>query len=344
MNRILQWSGLLLLLLLLFLAGILFGSVNLPLSEVWKALYTSGGVPEQWRTIIVEFRLPRSLTALLAGAALSVSGLFMQTLFRNPLAGPSVLGINAGANLGVALVVLSSGIGGGAGLLTGLNGAGRWSLAIAAICGSLLVLLIILAASRRVASVTVLLLFGILFGYAANALVTLLIHFSAAEQIHSYITWSFGSFASTSWDHLAVMAPVLGLALLVSFMIAGPSDVMILGQVYAVTMGVPIIAVRGAMILCTALLAGTVGAFCGPVTFLGVAVPHLARGIFSASDHRTLIPASALSGASVALAADLIARLPGSNLSLPLNAVTSLFGAPVVMYVLLRERSGSGAL
>lgn len=344
MSRALRWSILLLLLLLLFLAGIAFGSVPIPVLKIPAIIAGGEEFPPALRTILMRFRLPRSLTAVAAGAALAVSGLFMQTLFRNPLAGPSVLGINAGANLGVALVVLAATSGTGATLLGGLSGAGRWTLAAAAVTGSLLVLLVILAASRRVPSVTVLLLFGILFGYAANSLVTLLIHFSVAERVQAYIIWTFGSFSTTSWEQLAVMLPIVSITLVGAFFLAGPADIMLLGESYAGTMGVRVAAVRGAFILSTALFAGTVSAFCGPVTFLGVAVPHLARGIFSSSDHRTLIPASALIGSLVALSADLIARLPGTAGSLPLNAITALFGAPVVIYVLLRDRGEGGSV
>jgi iron complex transport system permease protein len=345
-----RWTILLLLLAVLFLAGIAFGSVSIPVLKI-PAILAGGsggaggeGFSPALRTILVQFRLPRSLTALAAGAALAVSGLFMQTLFRNPLAGPSVLGISAGANLGVALVVLASTSGTGASLLAGLSGSGRWTLAAAAISGSLLVLLVILAASRRVPSVTVLLLFGILFGYAANSLVTLLIHFSVAERVQAYIIWTFGSFGTTNWEQLTVMLPIISVSLVASFFLAGPADIMLLGESYAGTMGVRVVMVRGAFILATALFAGTVSAFCGPVTFVGVAVPHLARGIFKASDHRTLIPASALIGSLVALSADLIARLPGTAGSLPLNAITALFGAPVVIYVLLRDRGDGGSV
>lgn len=337
-SRVSTWLVLLLLLILLSLAGLCLGSISISPMEIPSILLGTAENSDTLAKILIDFRLTRTLAALFSGAALAVSGLCMQTLFRNPLAGPSILGINAGANLGVALTVLAAGSGAGSAFLAGMGLAGRWTLAFAAVSGSFLVLFIILLASRKIASVTVLLLFGMLFGYAANAVVTLLIHASVAEKVHAYIIWTFGSFALAGWDQLTVMLPLLSLSLGAAFFMASPADIMLLGEEYAGTMGLRVRLVRSLFIVVTALLAGIVGAFCGPVTFIGVAVPHLARGMFSSSKHRDLMPASALCGALVALSADLIARLPGSSLTLPLNAVTSLFGAPVVIYILLRDR------
>ncbi|MBN2050651.1 MAG: iron ABC transporter permease, partial [Spirochaetales bacterium] len=289
--------------------------------------------------ILFDFRLPRALTALLAGAALGVSGLFMQTLFRNPLAGPSVLGLNAGASLGVALVVLAVGANTGSLVFTGgLSLLARLGITTAAVAGSFMVLLLILFVSRRVDNMMTLLILGIMFGYAANAVVSILMHFSVAERVQSYVSWSFGSFGGVSPRDLKVFLPVILFSLVSSTLFTKPLDALLLGSVYAESMGLEVRRNRRIIIFFTALLSGTVTAYCGPVTFLGIAVPHLARGIFRASEHRIILPATVFLGAAVALAADFLSHLPGTRMVLPLNAVTSLLGAPVLIWVILKER------
>ncbi|MDZ7794328.1 MAG: iron ABC transporter permease [Spirochaetia bacterium] len=333
----------------LFALDVFKGSVDIPLERVLGILFspadwlseTSGLGLEQTgqRDIILLFRLPRAVTALLAGMGLALSGLFMQTLFRNPLAGPSVLGINAGANLGVALVVLV--LGGAAGGFVAALPFGMKALVTgAAVVGAGAVLGVVLLVSRFIGSVTLLLLVGLMFGYLANSLVTLLIHFSAAGRVQAYLQWTFGSFGATTWKDIYIMMPVIGAAILLGILLIKPLNALLLGEEYARSMGVALIRVRMTVIMVGALLAGVVTAFCGPVTFVGVAVPHLARGIFRTADHRTLVPASLLLGGATALTADIVSHLPGQGGILPLNSVTALLGVPVVVWVLIRSRTG----
>ena len=318
------------------LASLAAGSARIPVAEVLTIL--TGGEAEvaSWRGIVLDFRLPKALTAALAGAALAVSGLLMQTLFRNPLAGPYVLGVSAGASLGVAVVVLSVG-GGATQLLAGLGLAGDLGLVAAASLGSGAALGLIFLAAKRVSTLTLLIL-GVLFGYATSALVTVLVHFSIAERIQSYVTWTFGSFGGVTWSQLQILAPVLILGLGLAVLASKPLNALLLGESYAASMGVAVDRARYLILTATARLAGAVTAFCGPIAFLGVAVPHLVRGLLGSADHRLLIPASILAGAAVALTSDLVAQLPGSGAVLPLNAVTALLGAPVIAGVILRRR------
>lgn len=320
-----------------FLLSLASGSVSIPADEVLSVLVGEGAAKASWETIVVQFRLPKASTAVLAGASLAVSGLLMQTLFRNPLAGPYVLGLSSGASLGVALVVLTAGTAASR-FLAGLGLAGQFGLVAAASLGAAAVLALVLLASRRVSTLTLLIL-GVLFGYAVGALVTVLVHFSLAERIQAYLAWTFGSFGSVTWSELAVLAPMLAAALALTFLMSKPLNALLLGERYAESLGLTVGRARLAILATTALLAGGVTAFCGPVGFVGVAVPHLARGLFRTSDHRVLLPGTALLGALVALASDLVAQLPGSASVLPLNAVTALLGAPVIIAVILRRRA-----
>jgi iron complex transport system permease protein len=263
----------------------------------------------------------------------------MQTLFRNPLAGPFVLGLHSGASLGVALVVLAGG--GGLGFLGVFGLLGNLGLVVAASLGAGAVLVLVLFAARRVHTLTLLIL-GVLLGYAVSAVVTVLLHFSAADRLQAFMVWTFGSFAGVTWSQLRVLVPTLLCATAAAFVVARPLDALLLGEDSARALGVPLVAVRRWCLCCAAVLAGAVTAFCGPIGFLGVAVPHLARGLFATSEHRILLPATALCGALTALLADLVATLPGSSTVLPLNAVTALVGAPCVAWVLLRRPIGSG--
>jgi iron complex transport system permease protein len=326
-------------LLLLFALDVSRGSVAIPLTAVLD-VFLRGGGSESQRTIILLFRLPRALTAVGAGAALSVAGLLMQTLFRNPLAGPAVLGVNAGSNLGVAASVLLLSAGAGTSFIAGITMQGRLIIIIAAVAGALLVMTIVMVAARYVGSVAMLLLFGLMFGYLANSLVSVMIHFSVASRIQSYLQWTFGSFAVTDLQELSIFLPLVAAGLLLAFLLEKPLNTLLLGEEYAASMGVSTGRIRIVLVALTSLFAGTVTAFCGPITFVGVAVPHLARGVLRTSDHRQLLPGTALLGASVALGADLVSRVPGSDVMLPLNAVTALIGAPVVVLVLLRSRRG----
>ncbi|MEM7584389.1 MAG: iron ABC transporter permease [Acidobacteriota bacterium] len=318
------------------LARLAGGPVAIPWPDVVRILAGGEGELPAWNGIVMQIRLPKAITASLAGAALAVSGLLMQTLFRNPLAGPFVLGISAGASLGVAIVLLSVGAGTSQ-LLAGLGLVGDFGLVAAASLGSGLALALVMFAARRVSTLTLLIL-GVLFGYATSALVTVLIHFSLAERIQSYIAWTFGSFGNVTWSQLQILAPTLVVGLALALATAKPLNALLLGEGYAASMGIEVTRARWLILISTALLAGGVTAFCGPIGFLGIAVPHLVRGVFRLADHRVLIPASAVTGAAVALISDLVAQLPGSQAVLPLNAVTALIGAPIIGAIILRRR------
>lgn len=340
---------LLLVTLFLFALDVFKGSVAIPLDRIFEiltvpleGLHESGELATTYtgeRDIILLFRLPRAVTSLLAGMGLALSGLFMQTLFRNPLAGPSVLGINAGANLGVALVILIWG-GAAGGFVAALPFGMKALVTAASVLGAGGVLVVILLVSRFIGSVTLLLLVGLMFGYLANSLVTLLIHFSAASRVQSYLQWTFGTFGATTWDDIQLMLPVVFTAVLIGMFLIKSLNALLLGEEYARSMGVAVIRIRMTVITAGALLAGVVTAFCGPVTFVGVAVPHLARGVFRTADHRIVVPATLLLGGAIALTADIVSHLPGQGGILPLNSVTALLGVPVVVWVLMRNRTG----
>lgn len=328
----------------LFLATLALGSVRLPLAEV-LAVLTGGGADDGARTIVEQVRLPRAVTALIAGAALGLAGLQMQTLFRNPLADPFILGISAGASLGVALVVLVGGSG-GAVLALGLGLAGGAAITAAAATGALAVTLLVLAASRRVESPATVLIIGLMVGYGVSAVVSVLVQggFGELERVRAFVAWGFGSFAGTSWSDLVVLSGTVAVGLAIGVATVKALNALLLGDAYAASMGVRVRGVRILVVVSASLLAGTVTAFCGPIAFIGVASPHLARGLLRSSDHRVLLPATLLVGAAVALAAGLVAQLPGQDATLPLNSVTALVGAPVVVAVLLRLRRSSRAV
>lgn len=329
--------------LMVFVLSLTIGSVLIPTEEIMAVLLGGSASKSSWTTIVLKFRLPKALTAMLAGAALSVSGLQMQTLFRNPLAGPFVLGISSGASLGVALIILLAGaavsMGGSTTLLAGVSLAGDTSLALSAIFGSGLVLFLVLFVARKVQSGMTLLILGLMFGYATGALVSVLLYFSIDDRIQAYISWTFGSFGGVTWRQLQVMAPAILLGLVGGHLLMKPLNALLLGETYARSLGLNVHHARLGIIGSSAVLAGVVTAFCGPIGFLGIAVPHLCRSLFHTSDHRLLLPAVSLMGATLALGADIIAGLPGSQLTLPLNAVTALLGAPVVIWVILRQRN-----
>ncbi len=324
-------------LIIVFLSNLAFGSVNIPIKQVVTILLGGEAQKTTWTTIILKFRLPKALTATLAGAALGVSGLQTQTLFKNPLAGPFILGISSGASLGVALLVLAANTTGMGVLLTNLGIIGDLSLAIAASLGAALVLLMVLLISRNVPDSTTLLILGLLFGYATNAIVSILLHFSDNNEIQSYLQWTFGSFGGVTWRQMVILAPVILLGLIIALLLSKPLNVMLLGESQAQTLGLAVQQTRFWIITSASILAGAITAFCGPIGFLGVVVPHLCRNLFKTVDHRILIPVVAVMGAILALAADLVSQLPGSQTVLPLNSITALIGVPVVMWVILRR-------
>lgn len=310
------------------------GSVNIPFFYVSKWL-VGFGENEVWNAILSQFRLPKALTAILAGSALSVSGLQMQTMFRNPLAGPYILGISSGAGLGVALVIL-------AGLYLGsllgislLNNG--WILVIAAALGSFLSLLIVILAASRIRNSTSLLLVGLMFGAGVSALISLMQYFSQANNIKAYVIWQFGSLGSLSWQELSVLTPIILFSLAMAFILSKNLNLLLLGDDYAKSLGVKLRTTRILLIINTSLLAGSITAFCGPLGFVGLAIPHIARMIFNTSNHRLLTPACILIGAVIMLLFDIIAQLPYSEKTLPINAITSLLGAPFVIWLLLKK-------
>lgn len=322
---------------LFFFLNLVLGSVSIPLRAVWNILWGTGNESVIWQNIIWKSRVPQALTALVAGAGLSVSGLQMQTVFRNPLAGPSVLGISSGANMGVAFVVLLSGSLGGV-ALSKLGFMGEIALTIAAIAGSLSIMALIVFVSQKVRGNVTLLIIGVMIGYIANAVIGVLKFFSVEEDIRAYVIWGLGSFARVSGNQMTLFICIMVVLLPLSFLLVKTLNLLLLGDAYARNLGLNIKRARLLVITCSGVLVAIVTAYCGPIIFLGLAVPHLCRGMFRTSDHRILMPASLLAGASLALVCNLIARMPGFEGALPVNSVTALVGAPVVMSVLFNKR------
>lgn len=322
---------------LFFFLNLVLGSVSIPLRAVWNILWGTGNESVIWQNIIWKSRVPQALTALVAGAGLSVSGLQMQTVFRNPLAGPSVLGISSGASMGVAFVVLLSGSLGGV-ALSKLGFIGEIALTIAAIAGSLSIMALIVFVSQKVRGNVTLLIIGVMIGYIANAVIGVLKFFSVEEDIRAYVIWGLGSFARVSGNQMTLFICIMVVLLPLSFLLVKTLNLLLLGDAYARNLGLNIKRARLLVITCSGVLVAIVTAYCGPIIFLGLAVPHLCRGMFRTSDHRILMPASLLAGASLALVCNLIARMPGFEGALPVNSVTALVGAPVVMSVLFNKR------
>ena len=331
------FSLILLALVLVFLLNLLLGSVSIPFSAICRMLLGDTDQPIVWQNILWKSRVPQALTAVVAGSALSISGLQMQTVFRNPLADPSVLGVSAGASLGVACVVLLSGTVGGV-ALSRLGYLGEIALSLAAIAGAMAVLALIVFISTQVRGNVTLLIIGVMIGYVANAIIGVLKFFSIEEDIRAYVIWGMGSFARVSGDQMFPFIILMVLLLPLSFLLIKTLNLLLLGQNYARNLGLNIARARLWVILSAGILVAVVTAYCGPIMFLGLAVPHLARAIFRSSDHRILMPATLLLGAFLALACNLIARMPGFEGALPLNSVTALIGAPVVASVLFRKR------
>ena len=328
-------SALLFLLLALFTAALFVGdlavgSVDIPLREVWAAL-SGGDCDPTHRTIILKIRLLKALTALLAGSALAASGLEMQTLFRNPLAGPYVLGISSGASLGVALFLLGAPLLG----IAGHSFVQSLGIAGAAWIGSALVLAIVMAVSHRIKDIMVILILGMMFSSGVSSVVEILQYLSNEAALKSFVIWTMGSLGDVTGNRLLLMLPAVGAGLVLAVAVIKPLNLLLLGENYARTMGLNVQRTRTLIFLSTVLLAGTVTAFCGPVGFIGLAVPHLARMIFSSADHRVLMPASMLSGAALLLICDLLAK----TLALPINTITALMGIPVVIFVVIRNRN-----
>lgn len=320
-RSVLLFTALAALTLFLFLLDLAVGAVAVPLGDVWAAL-TGGDCPRATAKIILNIRLIKAVVALLAGAALSVSGLQMQTLFRNPLAGPYVLGISSGASLGVALVVLA-----GVGSSIGIAGA-AW-------LGAAIVLVVIAAVGHRIKDIMVILILGMMFSSGIGAIVQILQYVANDESLKMFVIWTMGSLGDVTFNQLAVLVPSIIAGLLLAVITIKPLNLLLFGEEYAVTMGLNVRRSRGLLFLSTTLLAGTVTAFCGPIGFIGLAMPHVTRMLFRNSDHRVLVPGTVLSGASVLLLCDLVSKL----FTLPINAITALLGIPIVVWVVLRNKS-----
>ena len=313
------------------------GTVRIPAGDVIDILLGNHSDNRIWTNIVMKSRLPQSLTAAMAGAGLAVSGLLMQTVFRNPLAGPSVLGISSGASLGVACVVLLSGSIGGV-TLSRLGVIGEVSITLSAITGSLLIMALIAFVARKVRGNVTLLIMGVMIGYIANAIIGVLKFFSAEEDIRAYVIWGLGSFSRVSGGQTTVFIVLMMILLPTAFFLIKTLNLLLLGDSYARNLGLNIKRARLLVIGCSGVLVAVVTAYCGPIVFLGLAVPHICRGLFHTSNHAVVLPASLLGGASLALLCNLIARLPGFEGALPVNSVTALVGAPVVMWVLVYKR------
>ncbi|MCX2678522.1 iron ABC transporter permease [Galbibacter sp. EGI 63066] len=323
------------LLLFCFLLNISLGSVSIPMKEIIHTVLGQEVEKESWNYIILHYRIPKAITAILTGCSLSISGLLMQTLFRNPLAGPFVLGISSGASLGVALFIM------GGSLLTGVAASlivGQLSIAIAATLGSFVVLLAIVIVASKVRDTMALLIIGLMFGSITAAVVSVLSYFTNKEKLQQYIFWSFGNLGNLSWDQIILLTTLVLVGLILAVISIKSLNSLLLGENYARSLGTHIQKSRYLIIVATSILAGSVTAYVGPIAFIGLAVPHLTRQIFNTPNHHVLVPATAIYGGILMLICDTIAQLPGSEHSLPINAITSIVGAPVVIWLLVRKR------
>jgi len=337
-NVRLIFLALLLLIVILLILDIFLGSVNIKASEVISAIFNNSN--SNYETIILKFRLPKAITALVVGVALSLSGLQMQTVFRNPMAGPYVLGISSGASLGVAFVILgfSSNI-----APESLNGLGNWILVVASWVGAGAVMLLIMVISSRVKDIMTVLILGIMLSSGISAIVTIMQYFSNETMLKAYVIWTMGSLGNLTSGQLNVLLISVLAGVILSLFSSKMLNALLIGENYAGSLGLNVRFARAVIFICTSILAGSVTAFCGPIGFIGIAVPHIVRIIFKTSDHKILIPGTILMGGAIMLVSDIISQLPGSESVLPVNAVTSLIGIPVVIWVILRKRNYSGS-
>jgi len=319
--------------LIAILVNVSFGSVNIPFKTVIRSLFTSEDIKESWLYILREYRVPKAITAILVGSGLSISGLLMQTLFKNPLAGPFVLGISSGSSLGVAILIM------GANLL-GFSAIGlsNFNMAIASGIGAFLVLLSVIAISKNVRNTASILIIGLMFGSITSATISVLAYFSSAEELQQFLFWGFGSLGNLTWQELGLFFSFYLIGMLLLIFVIKPLNSLLLGENYAKSMGVNIKKTRLILILITAILTGIITAFSGPIAFVGLAVPHLAKMILKTSNHRILLPATFLIGSIVMLLSDAIAQLPNSAYTLPINSITTMFGAPIVIWLLVKNR------
>ena len=324
-------------LVLLFAGSLVYGAVSIPLDAVADILMGNETVKESWRQILLNSRLPQAVTALLAGASLAVSGLLLQTLFKNPLAGPSILGISDGANLGVAAVMLY--FGGTLNMVNSLPMSGYLAIVVAAFAGACLILGIIIFFSTKVKSNVMLLIIGIMVGYMASSLISILNYYASTDKVHAFVMWGMGDFSGVSSQQLPFFTTCSLVGLLLSILFIKPLNALLLGEMYAANLGIKVKRTRVLILLCTGILTATATAFCGPISFIGLAVPHIARLLLGSSNHKLLLPVTLLTGSCVALLCNIVMVLPGGNGILPLNAVTPLIGAPVIIYVIMNRKN-----
>jgi iron complex transport system permease protein len=341
-GRTIRLAILLLLLLVIFLLDIAIGSVKIPFTQVFKALLSMPGENNTWQYIIDKIRIPKAFTAVLAGCGLSVGGLQMQTLFRNPLAGPDVLGITAGASLGVALIMLAGGSITTLYTIKELGISGSWLIIGAACLGAAGIMLLVLTISGDLKDNVTMLIVGVMIGTITFSVISIWQYFSSPELIKDYLLWTFGSLGGVNGDQLYILALAVIVGLGISFLSSKLLDAMLLGENYARSMGLSARRARIIIICSTSLLAGSITAFCGPIGFIGIAVPHMARSLFNTSSHRILIPGCCLIGTVLMLSCDIIAQLPGSLTVLPINIITALVGAPAVIWIILRRNNMRG--
>lgn len=330
-----QFIGLLIALVLAFALNIRFGTVSIPFWEIFDIVFGSAAESSSNSFIIQQIRFPKAFTAIAVGIGLSISGLIMQTLFRNPLAGPYVLGISSGASLGVSLLILGGSALGGSFSMLFLSKLG---ISVAASLGSFLVLLAIVLVSYRIKDTMAILIIGLMFGSLTGAIVSVLSYFSTAEALQQYLFWSFGSLGGTTWEEVSVLLALVLIACLLLLTKVKHLNTLLLGEQYASSMGIPIQKTRLLLLLITSILAGGVTAFVGPIAFIGLAVPHITKIVFDTPNHKILLPAVGLMGATIMLLCDILAQWPGSEKTLPINAITAIFGSPIVIWLLVRKR------
>lgn len=335
-KNIFLFASLTFLMLVLFLMDIGLGQVSIPLKEVFKSLTGQEVAKETWQYIIVNFRLPKAITAILVGMGLSISGLLMQTMFRNPLAGPYVLGLSSGSSLGVAFLIL------GASFLPSMFSSlitSSYGIIIASWLGSFVVLSAVLIVAQRLRNTMAILIVGMMFGSFTSAFVGVLTYFSTAEQLQKFTFWSLGNLGNLSWTSIIILAVSVFVGLFLSLISIKSLDAMLLGENYAKSMGLNIKKARYIIIFATSILAGSITAFAGPIAFIGLAVPHIAKLVFQTSNHRILFWGTLLFGATIMLLCDIVSQVPGSDIILPINAITSIIGAPVVIWLLVQKKT-----
>ena len=320
---------------LMFLVNVSLGSVYIPFEEIVNSILTGESEKDTWTYIVLNYRLPKAMTAVLVGSGLSLSGLLMQTLFRNPLAGPYVLGISSGASLGVALLLLGSSVAGGSLLMIGNS---HVMISVAASLGAFGVLTAVMVVSRQLKNTMSILIVGLMFSSLSAAVISVLAYFSSAESLQRYTFWGFGSLGNLTWTELMVFGVLYLVALLLLLPSIKPLNSLLLGENYAKSIGIEMKRTRNLILLATSIFTGVITAFSGPIAFIGLAAPHLTKLMLNTSDHRVVLPAAALFGALIMLISDTIAQMPGSEYTLPINAITTLFGAPIVIWLLLRKR------